>query len=281
MAQEGALYPYLDVRANVGFGLSRSERKATARVRRGLDLVGLSEAFALRRPHELSGGEQRRVPWRGRWLLDRGSCCWTSPSPASTPHCGSRRAKLVLTAFRGAGTTAVLVTHDQGEALSMGDQVALLRDGRLVQTATPAALYENPADLDVARFVGEAVVLSGHADAGVVSCALGRLPVLGPHVEGSVSTLIRPEQIGVRCVDPTSSAPSAERGVVARVVGRTYYGPETILCLALVDAVEASSPRSSVTTHPKSTISSSSWCRVAWSLPRPNSCWGPVRRSNR
>src|SRR6185437_17046157 len=92
---------------------------------------------------------------------------------------------------------AVLVTHDQAEALSMGDQVAVLRAGRLVQTAPPAALYHAPADLEVAQFVGEAVVLAGEVRSGTVSCELGRLPIRGETEEGSVRVMIRPEQIRV------------------------------------------------------------------------------------
>ncbi len=82
----------------------------------------------------------------------------------------------VLEALTRAGATGVLVTHDQAEALSMGREVAVLQAGRLVQTAAPADLYWMPADLDVARFVGDAVVVPGEAGHEDVVCALGTLP---------------------------------------------------------------------------------------------------------
>src|SRR6185437_5773261 len=107
----------------------------------------------------------------------------------------------VLGAMTGAGATGVLVTHDQAEALSMGREVGVLQAGRLVQTAAPAALYRAPADLDVARFVGEAVVLSGDARSATVVCSLGTLPVRGAAREGPVKVMIRPEQIRVRRPD--------------------------------------------------------------------------------
>jgi iron(III) transport system ATP-binding protein len=130
-----------------------------------------------------------------------------------------------------------MVTHDQAEALSTGDEVAVLRDGELVQTASPEVLYRIPADLDVARFVGEAVVIAGNARGELVSCALGRLDVLNPSLNGSVKVMIRPEQIVVTRVPPgTDRSPGAAR---ARVVGRTSFGPDTVLSLELEGSAAA------------------------------------------
>ncbi len=131
----------------------------------------------------------------------------------------------------GSGATAVLVTHDQAEALSMGDQVAVLRAGRLVQTAPPAELYRTPVDLELAQFVGEAIVLPGQAQSGRVSCSLGTLPVRGTMEEGTVRVMIRPEQIRV-----TTNGD----GVPATVVGRSFFGPDTVLRLELADGAPVS-----------------------------------------
>ncbi len=145
VAQEGALFPHLTAGENVGFGLPRSERKQGARIVRG--------ARARRTRRELRGPRPRTSSpaassggWRspGHSRHARGSCCSTSPSPASTPRCASRRARRCCTLCASEGTTAVLVTHDQAEALSMGREVAVLRDGRLAQRATPTALYRDP-----------------------------------------------------------------------------------------------------------------------------------------
>jgi iron(III) transport system ATP-binding protein len=129
--------------------------------------------------------------------------------------------------------TAVLVTHDQAEALSMGREVAVLQSGRLVQTATPADLYRAPADLEVARFVGEALVVPGRVHDGVAECALGRLPFHGTAAEGPVQVMVRPEQIRVGRTG-LEAAPGG-RGFAAEVVGRSYFGPDTVVRLALAD----------------------------------------------
>jgi iron(III) transport system ATP-binding protein len=239
VAQEGALYPHLNVRNNVGFGLTRAERQRSHRVGEVLDLVGLPRDYADRRAHELSGGEQRRVAL-ARALAPRPRLVLLD-EPFSGLDAGLRveTREAVVGALAEEGTTAVLVTHDQAEALSVGREVAVLQDGRLVQTAGPAALYRTPLDLDVARFVGDAVVVPGHAHAGVVRCALGDLAALDAGAEGPILAMVRPEQIQPR---PWRHAPGADATdgseptaceSVATVLDRTYFGPDTLLRLAL------------------------------------------------
>jgi iron(III) transport system ATP-binding protein len=228
VAQEGALFPHLTVAQNVGFGLPRAERKRGSRVGEALDLVGLDRSYADRRPHELSGGEQRRVAL-ARALAPRPALVLLDEpfSGLDAALRGETRAA-VLDALAGAGATAVLVTHDQGEALSMGREVAVLRDGQLAQTAAPETLYRTPADLELARFVGEAVVVPGEARGGTVVCTFGTLGVHGEAVAGAVQVMIRPEQIRVvRTVDGG--------GVAARIIGLSFYGPETVLHMELAD----------------------------------------------
>jgi iron(III) transport system ATP-binding protein len=134
----------------------------------------------------------------------------------------------VLRALAAEGTTAVLVTHDQSEALSTGREVAVLRAGRLAQTAPPTVLYRDPVDLDVARFVGEAVVLAGTVRSGLVECELGTLRARGTATDGPVHVLIRPEQIRVEA--------GAGEGELAEVVGSTFHGADTLVRLALPGA---------------------------------------------
>jgi iron(III) transport system ATP-binding protein len=231
VAQEGALYPHLSVGENVGFGLARRERKRGDRIVEMLELAGLGGDYADRRPHELSGGEQRRValaralaPRPRLVLLDE-------PFSGLDAALRAETRAAVLHALTRAGATAVMVTHDQAEALSTGDEVAVLRDGELIQTASPDVLYRTPADLDVARFVGEAVVIGGHARRELVSCALGRLDVLNPRLTGPVEVMIRPEQIVVTRV--AAAAPGLPDGPRARVVGHTSFGPDAVLALEL------------------------------------------------
>ena len=164
--QEGALFPHLSVGGNVGFGLPRGRDRAV-RVAECLELVGLPGTEQAR-PHELSGGQQQRIalaraiaPRPRLVLLDE---------PFSSLDAGLRAQVRteVCDAVRRAGATAVLVTHDQEEALSVSDAVAVLLDGRIRQHADPLTLYRAPADLDVARFVGEAVIAEMQTDKALV-----------------------------------------------------------------------------------------------------------------
>jgi iron(III) transport system ATP-binding protein len=234
VAQEGALYPHLSVAENVAFGLPRRERKASSRASEVLELVGLGARYGDRHPHELSGGEQRRVAL-ARALAPRPPLVLLD-EPFSGLDAGlrSETREAVLRALRAQGTTAVLVTHDQAEALSMGREVGVLMAGRVIQTAAPTVLYRTPATLDVARFVGEAVVLPGYARGGIVSCPLGELGLVNREIEGAVETMIRPEQIeigpagtGAAGSDATGSHPNAT------VRERTFYGPDSIVLVEL------------------------------------------------
>ena len=180
VAQEGALFPHLTVAKNVAFGLARGERRNGARTNEALDLVGLGAGYADRRPHELSGGEQRRVALARALAPKPRVVLLDEPFSGLDAHLRSETRAAVTNALAAAGATAVLVTHDQAEALSMGNEVAVLRSGRLAQTATPTTLYRAPVDLDVARFVGDAVVVPGTARSGVVECVLGRSPLRTP-----------------------------------------------------------------------------------------------------
>ena len=229
VAQEGALFPHLSVGQNVGFGLPRSTRKAGDRINEVLSMVGLTSDYAPRRPSELSGGEQRRVSL-ARALAPRPKLVLLDePFSALDAALRVETRAAVIRALAEEGTTGVLVTHDQAEALSMGTQVSVLRHGELVQTASPRDLYQTPVDLRVAQFVGEAVVLPGRADRGMVDCALGRLQLLQP-VEGPVDVMLRPEQIHI---EENGSAAVSSRE--ANVVASAYFGGQTMVSLRLLD----------------------------------------------
>jgi iron(III) transport system ATP-binding protein len=227
VAQEGALFPHLTVAANVGFGLSRVARRS-GRVGEMLELIGL-EGMGARMPHELSGGQQQRValaralaPEPALVLLDE---------PFSSLDAGLRatlRAE-VRAALAKSGTTALLVTHDQEEALSTADLVAVMRGGRLAQMAAPAAIYRTPADAETAAFLGDAVLLPGDIKGEFAACALGKVPVRGcPFLaDGRCTLMIRPEQIVMD-----------ERGMPARVLEVTYYGHDADVRLALTEGPE-------------------------------------------
>lgn len=198
--QEGALFPHLTVAGNIAFGLARSERRSAAgraRVAELLDLVELPHALADRHPHELSGGQQQRVAL-ARALAPRPSLVLLD-EPFSSLDAGLREetGRAVTRAVRASAAAALLVTHDQGEALSLADQVAVMADGRFLQVAAPATVYLEPAHAAVAAFLGHATLLPGTATAGAVSCALGQVMPRTAAPDGPVEVAVRAEQVVV------------------------------------------------------------------------------------
>ena len=232
VAQEGALFPHLSVADNVLFGLPRRERRDRRRAAALLALTGFPASYAARGPHELSGGEQSRVALARALAPNPRLVLLDEPFAALDASLRAETRQAVAAALAAAGTTALLVTHDQAEALSMGHEVAVLREGRLVQVARPETLYRRPADTALARFVGDAVILSGHAAAGAVRCSLGRLTLAPGMPEGPVEVLVRPEQI--RLV-PLGELADAR----ARVSGVTFYGHDASVFLVLCEAAES------------------------------------------
>ena len=229
LAQEGALFPHLTVARNIGFGL----RRRADRDRRTAELiamVGLPPEYARRFPHELSGGEQQRVALARALAPSPRLVLLDEPFSALDAALRQSVRDTVAAALRHAGATAVLVTHDQGEAFSMGDHVAVLRAGRIVQHADPASLYRHPADPALARFVGEAVLLPGLAAHGAATCALGTLP-LSVSTEGPVEIMIRPEQIRLTPPGAAGSRPALVHDV-------TFYGHDAVVWLSLPEAPE-------------------------------------------
>jgi iron(III) transport system ATP-binding protein len=194
--QEGALFPHLDVAANIGFGLPRSERRG-GRVEELLELVGL-QGLEQRLPHQLSGGQQQRVALARALAPKPGLVLLDEPFDALDAGLRTQVRGEVRAALAAAGATALLVTHDQEEALSLANLVAVMRDGQIVQAADPQTLYRDPVDSEVAVFVGDAVLLEGRLVNGLAETALGRLPTRGGEGStGAVKLMLRPEQIFV------------------------------------------------------------------------------------
>jgi iron(III) transport system ATP-binding protein len=204
--QEGALFPHLSVAANIGFGL-RDRKGRAARVDEMLDLVGL-RGHAGKFPHELSGGQQQRValaralgPSPGVILLDE-------PFNALDLDLRRRMSEEVIGLLRHAGTTAILVTHDPSEAFAVADRVAVMKDGSVMQSGTPAEVYGAPVNLDVARLTGETVIIEGISRGDAVETPLGLIALHGnPATEGAlVRVLLRPEQLHIA---PEKKEPAA------------------------------------------------------------------------
>jgi iron(III) transport system ATP-binding protein len=227
--QEGALFPHLTVGRNVAFGVPRAERRSGA-IGDLLELVGM-RGMGHRYPHELSGGQQQRVAL-ARALAVRPELVLLD-EPFSSLDAALRAAVRadVRTVLRRAGTTALLVTHDQDEALSWADHVAVIGSGRIAQMGTPEHLYARPADPDVARFVGDANLISGRLAPGArtVDTALGSLEVgggvAGPAPSGGageVTVLVRPEQV-VLVAEPGPG------DIGGRVASYEYFGHDAVV----------------------------------------------------
>ena len=221
--QDYALFPHMTVAANVSYGLGRPDRARKGRPRVGevLELVGLS-GTEKRLPHELSGGQQQRValaralaPSPAVILLDEPF----SNLDASLRQRVRRELKEILQEARA---TALFVTHDQEEALSLSDLVAVMRDGRVVQIATPPDLYRVPSDPWVAGFLGDADFVSATAGNGQVETAVGAFAI--PH-HGKVIVMFRPERVLV----------TPHQDGEAVVVSREYFGHDQLVTIVLGD----------------------------------------------
>lgn len=222
--QDYALFPHLTVAENVGFGLPRREREG--RVDDLLELVGL-RGLGARHPHALSGGQQQRV------ALARAIAATPAVVLLDEPFSGldaALRASVrgeVRAILQRAGVTALFVTHDQEEALSLADTVAVMRAGRIEQIGTPEEVYGRPATRWVATFLGDADILPGVVADGHVDFELGRLPI-DPGFRGVAEVLVRPEAVSL-----SLSSGGSGRRVEGRVVQREYFGHDQLIHVEL------------------------------------------------
>ncbi len=220
--QEGAVFPHLSVAGNVSFGLRRG-RAARVRVDEMLALVGLA-GLGSRMPHELSGGQLQRValaralaPAPSLVLLDE-------PFAALDTGLRASLRQEVRDAVRAVGATAVLVTHDQEEALSMADEVAVMTHGRMLQQGPPMRVYSEPSSADVAAFLGDAMLLDAVRDGERAISAVGAVRV-APGASGRGRLVLRPEQLVV--------LPRGGAGVPGTVVATQFFGHDALVTVSV------------------------------------------------
>jgi len=230
--QQGALFPHLTVEKNVGFGTARAQ---ASRVRECLSLVGLedrADAF----PHELSGGERQRIALARALAPEPAAVLLDEPFAALDATLRESLRQDVVAILRAAGASALLVTHDQAEALSLADRVAVMRDGAIEQVGTPEEIYEAPANRWVAAFVGDTEGVPGVVAGGVVQCELGRF---GAHRDGDgeVEVVFRPESVAIGLTAPHEGAASAV------VQARRFYGHDQLVELRLASGATIHSRR--------------------------------------
>ncbi len=223
--QDYSLFPHLDVRANVAYAKKRTRRgeRSTDEL---LEMVGLN-GMADRMPYELSGGEQQRAALARSLAAQPDVVLLDEPFSNLDASLRARLRMDVREVLRAAGATAIFVTHDIEEALSISDRVAIMFEGRLVQTAEPEELYSRPASKRIARSLGDANFIRGDGRGERVATEIGTLQVAQP-VNGPVEVMLRPEWLSV-----TEDSDGA-----ARVVDREFYGHDQIVKVRLESGME-------------------------------------------
>jgi iron(III) transport system ATP-binding protein len=222
--QDYALFPHLDVAGNVGYALGRRPDKA--KVAAALRSVGL-EGVERRSPYELSGGQQQRVALARALVAEPQAVLLDEPFSNLDAGLRARVREEVREILNRLGVTSVFVTHDQEEALSIADIVAVVNEGRIEQAGSPEEVYSRPANRWVARFLGEIEVLPGEAQNGEVSCELGRVPNPAG-LRGKVDVLVRPESLAIG-----TRVPAERTSQLATVTRRSYYGHDQMVELRL------------------------------------------------
>jgi iron(III) transport system ATP-binding protein len=218
--QDAALFPHLSVFENVAFGLKGLSKAARVdRVNSLLKLVSM-EAFGDKSATELSGGQKHRIALARALAPEPELMLLDEPFAALDAELRARIREEIKQVLDKVSSTTILVTHDQEEALSIADRVALLRDGNFAQVGNPREIYSAPVDLGVATFLGDSVIVDGVILAGKVSTSLGQLTLLNSATEGSKGKVaIRPENFYLQ---PDLNGDSF-------VVGRQFFGHDAVV----------------------------------------------------
>ncbi|MCA9948963.1 MAG: ABC transporter ATP-binding protein [Anaerolineales bacterium] len=223
--QDYAIFPHLSVAENVAFGLPRRERKDSTHANEMLDFVGLA-GLGTKMPHELSGGQQQRVALARALAPKPAVLLLDEPFSNLDAALRTQVRQEVKTLLKQANTTAVFVTHDQAEALFLGDTVAVMHAGRLEQIGTPEAIFHQPQTRFVAEFMGESDFVTGIVSARGIETPLGTL-ALAPHLAHgtAVDVLLRPDDVKL--------AADAEGN--GRILSRQFLGIAYMVRVALAD----------------------------------------------
>lgn len=235
--QDGGLFPHLDVAANVGFGVVRRDRSRI--VPQLLELVGLTE-LAHRRPHELSGGQQQRVALARSLAVRPVLVLLDEPFSSLDVSLRAQVRTEVLALLAESGTSTILVTHDQDEALACADHLLLMRDGRIVQSGNPQQVFREPVDAEVAEFLNAGVILPARrVDDETASSALGffKIAPTVPPAQLDMETgkiFIRQDQIGLQGFGEGVNSSSVT--ISAQVESVTYHGYWTAVRLRIIAA---------------------------------------------
>lgn len=242
--QKYALFPHLNVFENVAFGL-RMKRLGNAeirsRVERMLKMVHL-DRYSTRSIQKLSGGEQQRVALVRALVNEPAILLLDEPLGALDLKLREEMQQELATIQKQLGTTFIFVTHDQGEALTLSDRIAIMNRGRIEQIGTPTEIYENPASLFVSKFVGTSNSFCGRLLSRENSSVRFELPGAGPlivqlkenvEIEENVRIVVRPEKIRIRVTSPDTSSSQSTNCIKGTLLERTYFGPTTQIKLSI------------------------------------------------
>lgn len=225
--QNYSLFPHLTVRENVEFplrqrGVPKAER--TERALAALELVEL-HTRAQAKPGQLSGGQQQRVALARALVFEPRLLLMDEPFGALDRALRERLQLELRRLHRELGITVVFVTHDQEEALTLSDRIAVFNEGRIEQVGTPEELYEHPATLFVARFIGESNAVAGEVVGGEFVGAAGIRLAAGDLPDGPAVAIVRPERVRVL----PAGAPADECELTGTVTDLTYLGAQSRL----------------------------------------------------
>jgi putrescine transport system ATP-binding protein len=235
MFQSYALFPHLNVRDNIGFGLKRAGLSRAAIDERVAEMVALVQLGGLekRKPEQLSGGQKQRVALARALARRPQLLLLDEPLAALDKKLREQTQRELMALQRRLGTTFVIVTHDQDEAMTMADRIGVMKDGKLQQVATPRQLYEAPASRWVAGFVGDVNLFDGEvvwhdahrisvatADAGNISAAEPRQPLAGK----SACVMVRPEKIKLSRRGPAAAGSGVMNRLDGTVGAISYLG---------------------------------------------------------
>lgn len=225
--QDFALFPHLTAAENVAFGLQdRPQTDRERRVEELLDLVGLTDS-ADQPPEELSGGQQQRIALARSLAVEPDILLLDEPFSNLDVDLRVQMREEVRRILKEAGVTAISVTHDQEEALSISDRVAVMHQGQIEQVGKPEAVFQQPTSRFVAGFLGHASFLSAYVSGDIVETGIGRIGrdqvhgLVPEYDQTAIDVMVRPDDVIARPVD----SPDEANGVVTY---RRYLGPSVL-----------------------------------------------------
>jgi len=233
VTQDGSLFPHLTVAQNIAFGMQVNGNQRRQQVDELLEMVGLEASVGRRRPDQLSGGQQQRIALARALAQSPSLLLLDEPFSALDAGLRSAMRRAVMEVLANASVTSVLVTHDHEEALTYADRIAVLIDGKLAQFGPPHEVYWTPRTAEIARALGEAIILPAVVANGKAETVFGVLPAGKTGAMGSPGfVMLRPEQILV----PEGTVNNENASIGARIAAVEFAGGRSRVVLDLLSS---------------------------------------------